>query len=73
MLKINSEGGFFMKKTDELTMAMIEYFGGDAKRIQHFIKVHAFSRLIGESEGLELIPGATENVKGMVCYPTDFK
>lgn len=21
----------------------------------------------------ELIPGATENVKGMVCYPTDFK
>lgn len=53
MLKINAEGGFFMKKTDELTMAMIEYFGGDAKRIQHFIKVHAFSRLIGESEGLD--------------------
>ena len=32
---------------------MIEYFCGDAKRIQHLIKVHSFSKLIGEGENLD--------------------
>ena len=31
----------------KLTEKMIEYYTGDPKRIQHFIKVHAFSRYIG--------------------------
>ena len=31
---------------------MIDYFAGDPKRIQHFLKVHAFAKLIGELEGL---------------------
>ena len=31
---------------------MIEFDAGDAKRIQHFIKVHDLARLIGRGEGL---------------------
>jgi hypothetical protein len=40
------------KQLNDLALAMIEYFAGDAKRVQHFIKVHSFAKLIGESEGL---------------------
>ncbi len=36
----------------KLTEKMIEYYAGDPKRIQHFIKVHAFSRYIGLRERL---------------------
>lgn len=36
-----------------LTREMIHYDGGDAKRIQHFIKVHQFARTIGISEGID--------------------
>lgn len=36
----------------QLTEKMIAYFSGDPKRIQHFIKVHAFSRYIGLREQL---------------------
>ena len=39
-------------KIDALTAEMISYFSGDAKRIQHFLKVHAFSALIGRAERL---------------------
>ncbi|MDD6659138.1 MAG: HD domain-containing protein [Eubacteriales bacterium] len=42
-----------MQKINELKKAMIEYFCGDAKRIQHLIKVHSFSKLIGEGENLD--------------------
>ena len=38
---------------NELMMKMIEFDYGDPKRIQHFIKVHSFSQLIGEKEGLD--------------------
>lgn len=31
---------------------MINYFQGDPKRIQHFLKVHSFAKLIGEKENL---------------------
>lgn len=34
-------------------MEMIYYYRGDAKRIQHFIKVHSFAKLIGEMEHIE--------------------
>ncbi len=33
--------------------AAIAYDAGDVKRIQHFLKVHAFARLIGLEEGLD--------------------
>lgn len=38
---------------NKLFMEMIRYDAGDAKRIQHFTKVHAYAKLIGELEGLD--------------------
>lgn len=42
-----------MDRLDELTEAMIAFDAGDPRRIQHFLKVHAFARLIGRLEGLD--------------------
>lgn len=41
-----------MKQT-MLLQKMIEYFAGDAKRIQHFIKVHSFAKMIGQLEEID--------------------
>lgn len=38
---------------NRLFMEMIHYYKGDAKRIQHFVKVHSFAKLIGEMERVE--------------------
>ena len=38
---------------NELTNSMIDYYAGDPKRIQHFIKVHSFAKLIGEGEHID--------------------
>lgn len=38
---------------NKLMQAMIQYFAGDPKRIQHFIKVYQFAKLIGEEEKLD--------------------
>lgn len=38
---------------NKLTMGMIEYYTGDPKRIQHFLKVHEFAKLIAAAEGLD--------------------
>lgn len=38
-----------------LTNKMIEYYRGDPKRIQHFLKVHSLSKVIGEGEGINEI------------------
>lgn len=37
-------------KLSLLMRAMIKYDGGDVPRIQHFVKVHDFARMIGEAE-----------------------
>ena len=37
---------------NDLISITINYFEGDAKRIQHFVKVHSFAKIIGEGEGL---------------------
>lgn len=39
--------------TEQLITEMIQYYKGDPKRIQHFMKVHDFSRTIGLLEGLD--------------------
>lgn len=39
-------------KLFELCKQMISYYHADPKRIQHFIKVHAFAKLIGQGEGI---------------------
>lgn len=36
----------------QLAWKMTEYYAGDPKRIQHFIKVHSFAKMIGLGEGL---------------------
>lgn len=40
------------KKDRALIEAMIAYYAGDPKRVQHFLKVYEFAKLIGEAEGL---------------------
>lgn len=37
----------------EVIEAMISYYAGDAKRIDHFLKVYGFAKVIGEREGLD--------------------
>ena len=32
---------------------MIELYSGDAKRIQHFCKVHSYAKLIAETENVD--------------------
>lgn len=39
------------RRIDELALQMAEWFSGDPKRIQHLMKVYAFSMLIGRREG----------------------
>lgn len=41
-----------MGKLNRLYLKMTEYFAGDPERIQHFIKVHSFARIIGLEEKL---------------------
>lgn len=38
---------------ERLLAAMMEYDKGDAKRIQHFVKVYEFARMIGKMEKLD--------------------
>ena len=50
-------------KSEKLIMSMMEYYAGDPKRIQHFIKVHSLARVIGlgehlDAEAMEIIEAA---------------
>lgn len=38
---------------NQLHLAMIEMYRGDARRIQHFCKVHGYARLIAEAEQVD--------------------
>ena len=40
-------------RLNTLFLKMIAFDAGDPKRIQHFVKVHSFAKLIGESERLD--------------------
>ena len=42
-----------MHSITTLQLEMINYYSGDPRRIQHFIKVHSFAKLIGTLEQLE--------------------
>jgi len=44
------KGYEFMNKTGILINKMIEYYKGDRKRINHFLKVFSYAKAIGESE-----------------------
>ena len=41
-----------MELLDRLFEKMVDYYRGDPRRIQHFVKVHGFAALIGREEGL---------------------
>ena len=38
---------------NRLHLAMIKLYRGDAKRIQHFCKVHSYAKLIAETENMD--------------------
>lgn len=38
---------------NKLHLAMIDLYNGDAKRIQHFCKVHSYAKLIAETEKVD--------------------
>lgn len=42
-----------MNKIGQLINEMITYYTGDARRINHFMKVYAYAKAIGELEGIE--------------------
>ena len=42
-----------LKMINKLHLAMIELYKGDAKRIQHFCKVHSYAKLIAETENVD--------------------
>ena len=42
-----------MKKTEKLIFETMKFFEGDEKRVQHFIKVHSWSKLIATGEEVE--------------------
>lgn len=44
---------YTQQQLDDLFMRMIAFDEGDPKRIQHFIKVHSFARLIGVEEEMD--------------------
>jgi HD superfamily phosphodiesterase len=41
-----------MNDTARVMNAMITYYAGDVRRVNHFIKVYGFAKAIGEMEGL---------------------
>ena len=38
---------------NKLFVSMTDYFKGDQKRINHFVKVHSFAKLSGETENID--------------------
>jgi hypothetical protein len=57
-----------MERTNRVYKAMIDFYGGDPRRIQHFVKVHSFAKLIGETEGLD---EKTQEILEVTAYVHD--
>lgn len=55
-----------MKNTSKVIEAMIEYYGTDLRRINHFLKVFSFAKTIGEGEGLDKDSQALLEVSAIV-------
>lgn len=56
----------YEEKITALSMAMIQYYENDPRRIQHFLKVHTLARLIGRGEGLDARTQATLEAAALV-------
>lgn len=50
---------------NELHLAMIDLYRGDAKRIQHFCKVHSYAKLIAETEHADDV---SERVQYLIAH-----
>lgn len=50
----------------KLCQNMIQYYAGDPKRIQHFIKVHSFCKLICEMENVDKKTQLISEIAGYV-------
>ncbi|HOO27784.1 MAG TPA: HD domain-containing protein [Lachnospiraceae bacterium] len=57
-----------MQLSAKVADAMITYFEGDIKRIDHFLKVYAFAKTIGE---LEEIDGQTQTILEIAALTHD--
>ena len=55
-----------MKKIGDVIQAMTHYYSGDIKRINHFLKVYGFAKVIGEAEGIESSLQETLEVAALV-------
>ena len=42
-----------MNRLNALYRKMMNFYKGDPKHIQHFVKVHSFAKLIGQEEGID--------------------
>lgn len=42
-----------MEDINEVLNSMISYYSGDARRVNHFLKVYGFAKVIGAREGLD--------------------
>ena len=54
--------------TGKIITAMIDYYRGDPRRINHFMKVYAFAKAIGEEEGID---GKTQNIREVAAVVHD--
>ncbi len=57
-----------MSYTGDVINAMVNYFSGDAKRINHFMKVYGFAKTIGE---LELLDKRTQQILEIAAVTHD--
>ena len=66
-----------MASMSQLTMAMVTLYSGDPKRIQHFMNVYAFAKMIAEEEQLGakqreiwcMISGSMPQKRNIVLQP----
>lgn len=57
-----------VKDMSEVALAMIRYYANDVKRINHFLKVYNFAKIIGEAENLDEI---TQTILEITAYTHD--
>ena len=60
--------GYPMEPIASVMRAMVDYFAGDIRRINHFLKVYAFDKVIGE---LEELPDDTQTILELAALTHD--
>lgn len=55
-----------MEKTQSVLREMQAYYGGDPKRIQHFIKVEAFCEMLAKGEAIDNTTALVVSILGYV-------